>query len=180
MDSWRAMAVRAGLPGLFLVAEHSRPDWDPASHGYDATVTINLPPLRPIWFPWTQPIEKIRGKIQELRGHPTIYRYEDVIDGFVFDPVPGIESFPCLIPGWDNSPRSGSNGRVLHGSTPEAFRRHVRRALDRMSNVPRERRLIFIKSWNEWAEGNHLEPDLKFGHGYLKVLRDETRDPPAP
>lgn len=175
MDSWREMAVRVGLPGLFLVAEHSLPEWDPVSHGFDATVTINLPPLRPIWFPWTQPFQKIRGKIQQLRGQPTIYRYEDVMDGFIFDPVPGIESFPCLIPGWDNTPRSGANGRVLHRSTPEGFRRHVRRALQRTRNVPREHRLIFVKSWNEWAEGNHLEPDLKFGHGYLTVLQDEMR-----
>jgi lipopolysaccharide biosynthesis protein len=40
---------------------------------------------------------------------------------------------------------------------------------------PLEHRLIFIKSWNEWAEGNYMEPDLQFGHGYLEVLRDELR-----
>lgn len=33
--------------------------------------------------------------------------------------------------------------------------------------------LLFIKSWNEWAEENYLEPDLKFGKGYLEVLRQE-------
>ena len=35
-----------------------------------------------------------------------------------------------------------------------------------------QRRILFIKSWNEWAEGNHMEPDLKFGHGYLKALQE--------
>ena len=34
-----------------------------------------------------------------------------------------------------------------------------------------ENRVIFIKSWNEWAEGNHMEPDLKFGHKYLEVVK---------
>ena len=42
-----------------------------------------------------------------------------------------------------------------------------------MAGVPYDRRIVFVKSWNEWAEGNHLEPDLKFGRGYLEVLRDE-------
>jgi hypothetical protein len=84
-----------------------------------------------------------------------------------------------LIPNWDNTPRSGSNGLVLDGSTPELFRKHLRSALDRMQRVPRERRLVFVKSWNEWAEGNYLEPDLRFGRAYLEVLRDETQPVPS-
>ena len=38
---------------------------------------------------------------------------------------------------------------------------------------------MFIKSWNEWAEGIHLEPDLRFGTGYLAVIRDELRLSPG-
>jgi hypothetical protein len=111
-----------------------------------------------------------------MRGRPTVYRYEKVIDSLVADRVPGVESFPCVIPNWDNTPRSGGNGLVLHGSTPELFRRHLRRALDRMRDVPRDHRIVFIKSWNEWAEGNHLEPDLKFGLRYLEVLQEEMKE----
>jgi hypothetical protein len=44
----------------------------------------------------------------------------------------------------------------------------------RTASVSRERRIIFIKSWNEWAEGNHLEPDLKFGHAYPEAVRNEV------
>jgi hypothetical protein len=88
--------------------------------------------------------------------------------------VTEFDNYPSLIHAWDNSPRSGKNGLVLHDSTPELFRLLLRRALEVREHVPREENLIFLKSWNEWAEGNHLEPDLKFGKGYLDVIREEV------
>ena len=30
---------------------------------------------------------------------------------------------------------------------------------------------IVIKSWNEWAEGNHLEPDSTYGRQWLEVVK---------
>ena len=36
-----------------------------------------------------------------------------------------------------------------------------------------------MKSWNEWAEGNYIEPDLEHGHGYLEALADALVPEPA-
>lgn len=66
------------------------------------------------------------------------------------------------------------NGLVFHGSTPELFRRHLNDAMGKVAEYPAEHRILFIKAWNEWAEGNHLEPDLRFGHGYLEVIRNQV------
>jgi hypothetical protein len=173
LDLWRDLAIKAGLSGLFLVGEHFEPHWDARPLGYDASVHVHLPERRRQWYPWTRPVTKLKSKFAEWRQRPDVHRYEDVIERMIADRHPGIERFPCVIPNWDNSPRSGANGLVLHGSTPELFRRHLRRALESVATVPSERRLVFVKSWNEWAEGNHLEPDLKFGRGYLEVLREE-------
>jgi hypothetical protein len=74
---------------------------------------------------------------------------------------------------WDNSPRSRRSALVLRRSSPELFRLLLRRALDVSADRSREDRIVFLKAWNEWSEDNHLEPDLKFGHGYLRVLREE-------
>ena len=77
------------------------------------------------------------------------------------------------MPNWDNTPRSGSNGLVLHNSTPELFRRQLKKAIAIAKDVNSDKNIIFIKSWNEWAEGNYLEPDRRFGMGYLEVIREE-------
>ena len=63
---------------------------------------------------------------------------------------------------------------VAHGSTPERFRVHVRDAVERLALLPAAERLLIVKSWNEWGEGNHLEPDQRWGRSYLEVLRDEV------
>jgi hypothetical protein len=106
-------------------------------------------------------------------GKPTIYSYKEVLPSLLEPSSSKNETYPCVIPNWDNTPRSGRNGLVLHGSTPELFRGHLKKALQIVKEHSPEHKIVFIKSWNEWAEGNHLEPDLKFGRGYLKVIKEE-------
>ena len=169
-EVFRDMAQRAGLPGLYLVGVAHQDNWEPMTYGFDAVIEQNLPSL--IGFvPWKHPLLKLRAI---LGGHRlTVYDYEDLIDSFVPDKTRQLECLPCLIPTWDNTPRSGMNGLVLEGSTPELFRRSVRRALHYSAGKPAEHRLVFLKSWNEWAEGNHMEPDLRDGHAYLRALHSE-------
>ena len=107
-------------------------------------------------------------------GKPTVYSYEEILPNLLDNGVADGMVFPCVIHNWDNTPRSGKNGLVLHNSTPEAFRKHLRQALEKVRDLPHEHKIVFLKSWNEWAEGNHLEPDLRFGKSYLQVLREEV------
>lgn len=172
-DCWRELAIKAGFPGMYFVAVHL-PQWDPMPQWFDAAIVTRFPAKRREWVSWSEPLRKIQGKLLDLRGMPTIYAYSKVMDSFLSEPVPGITSFPCVVPNWDNTPRSGSRGLVLHGSTPALFARHMRAAVEKVKReLPEGLRFIFVKSWNEWAEGNHLEPDLKFGRAYLEALRDE-------
>ena len=80
--------------------------------------------------------------------------------------------YPCVIPNWDNTPRSGLDGLIIHESSPELFRIHLKDALGKIAGHPDEHRIIMLKAWNEWAEGNYVEPDLKFGLGYLQAIRE--------
>jgi hypothetical protein len=78
---------------------------------------------------------------------------------------------PVVYPNWDNTPRSGRRGLAITGSTPQTFARHVAQAAATMTERPAQEQLLWIKSWNEWAEGNYLEPDQEHGHGWLRALR---------
>ena len=40
-----------------------------------------------------------------------------------------------------------------------------------MADYPEARRIIFLKAWNEWAEGNYVEPDSLHGHAFLDAMR---------
>lgn len=79
---------------------------------------------------------------------------------------------PLIVPNWDNTPRCGSRGCVLTEPSPQQFEMLVSDAIEKVSTHDPDEQLIFIKSWNEWAEGNTLEPSLEFGHAFLNALQN--------
>ena len=80
-------------------------------------------------------------------------------------------TMPSIFVGWDNTPRRGRNGIVVVNATPRRFEEGLAEMVHEVQHRPYEERLIFINAWNEWAEGNYLEPDLKYGRGYLEAVR---------
>ena len=122
--------------------------------------------------------EKARNKIlREVFKIGNVYEYKKAMRYFYSDIIDEQSYFPSIIPNWDHTPRTGSVGNVLKNSTPELFYKNARYVFDQIKNKRFEERIVFLKSWNEWAEGNYIEPDLEFGHGYLEALRkaiDET------
>ena len=99
------------------------------------------------------------------------FNYEDIISNLFVEEDREENVFPTLIPNWDRSPRVGKDAVIYENSTPELFGKSVRNALEIVKNKSQEHQIIFIQAWNEWGEGNHLEPDLKYGHGYLDVIK---------
>lgn len=96
------------------------------------------------------------------------------INKFLYTEEDGWENvYPSLMPNWDRTPRSGKMARVYVNSTPEVFGEQIDKALELVKDKKYEHKILFLMSWNEWAEGNYVEPDLKYGHGYLNVLREK-------
>ena len=83
---------------------------------------------------------------------------------------------PVIVPNWDHTPRSGSKGLVMTNPHPKYFKQLAMRALDMVKDKPEEERIIMVKSWNEWGEGNYMEPDLEYGHGYIEALAEALQE----
>jgi lipopolysaccharide biosynthesis protein len=113
--------------------------------------------------------------LQRIFGWPgSIFDYADAcLFTTPSEPMPD-GCYPTAIPNWDNSARSGKKGVIFHRSEPEKYRQHLKQVVASVSHVSAEHRLVFLKSWNEWAEGNYLEPDRQFGDRYLTVTREEV------
>ena len=84
--------------------------------------------------------------------------------------------YPTLLPQWDRTPRAGAKTDPLINSTPEKFQTSVEEAIRLIQNKHPEHQILFLKAWNEWGEGNYVEPDLKFGHGYLDAIKNAIKN----
>ncbi len=84
--------------------------------------------------------------------------------------------YPTLLPQWDRTPRAGIKTDPLVNSTPKKFQETVETAIKLIKNKHPEHQILFLKAWNEWGEGNYVEPDLKFGHGWLNAIKNALDD----
>jgi lipopolysaccharide biosynthesis protein len=81
------------------------------------------------------------------------------------------KKYPCVIPMFDNCARRKNTFFAFHGSTPELFGMWLKNVIEKFIPYSDEENFIFINAWNEWAEGNHLEPCIKWGARYLKEVK---------
>jgi Glycosyltransferase WbsX len=122
------------------------------------------------WVSRRRPLAWARSRYETWRGLPTRLSYADFVARKLPRPIADDPAYPCVVHAWDNTPLSGANGVVLRGNTPALFRRLLEGAVRVLLDRPPEQRLLFLKSWNEWAEDNHLEPDLAHGHAWLREI----------
>ena len=81
--------------------------------------------------------------------------------------------YPHVSIGWDNNPRFISyTPAVCRNNPPEAFKKALIKAKEYVDTHNLPAPLITVNSWNEWTETSYLEPDTKYGYGYLEAIRD--------
>ena len=171
---WRKEARRAGIGELFIcrVENFFNERDDPHALGFDASVDF-----QPDW----KAVDDDTGSVVLPDDHFVI-DYREMVDAqFDRPPVPHLR-FPGVTPSWDNSARRKKNAFIIADSTPEAYEHWLTETLHSVSEREDEHQLVFINAWNEWAEGNHLEPDQKFGRAYLEATRralQAAASPPA-
>ena len=127
---------------------------------------------------------KIKGKLlvkvlNKLRQYSSLtplnkYNYADIINNLLIPEYDTLENiYPTVVPNFDHTPRSGNRGLIWYNSTPALFQKLLSKTIAMIKHKPKEHRVIFLRSWNEWGEGNYVEPDLMYGHGYLNAIKNE-------
>lgn len=195
MELWQKLAIENGLPGVHFSAMISNTTTiRRREDGSLERVVPNLQSSQRVYqdilslgFDSITSYGKSRGEMLALGKYRRIitrflhnhlpflpvmsYNYQKTVANF-FSPEDSWENvFPTVIPQWDRSPRVGSMDGIYKNATPDNFKKHLANAISIVSNKQPEHRLIFLKSWNEWAEGNYVEPDEKYGHQYLEAIR---------
>lgn len=173
--TWREEAARLGAGELFLcrVEGHAVDRGDPAPLGFDAAVEF-----QPDWLNLGSALRGPRLASEALLrvrrrppGSLRVYDYADFAERNLAKPDPGYRRFAGVVPSWDNTPRRGSGGLVLRGSTPARYERWLSETIAKAARTGSPGDPVFVNAWNEWAEGNHLEPDLRHSRGYLEATR---------
>lgn len=185
-DIWREEAIKSGLGELFLcnVESTGREYLDPAKAGFDAAVEF-----QPEWKLLKKPIRRsILWRLLAKFGISSkayierkIFYYDFLVKSAINKPPSPYLSYPCVTPMWDNSPRKRIGGVVLHKSSPESYEYWLSEAIKKAKMLDDPEPFVFINAWNEWGEGNHLEPDNRYGYKYLeatkKAIQSNTNQP---
>ncbi|WP_367914363.1 glycoside hydrolase family 99-like domain-containing protein [Leadbetterella sp. DM7] len=164
-----------GIPKPYFVGSNSHdPDKNPADIGFDCAIHFqtrhNL--LSEFWIDGFTPKRMIRNLMQGILN-PTlkVYDYKQYKERARIHKI-RYKGFPCPMVGFDNTARKGKNAVILANQNVEDFKASLVDALNDVKDFPEEEQIVFVNSWNEWAEGNHLEPCVKFGRDFLKAVQE--------
>jgi len=167
-ERWRDYCRREGIGELYLVAARSFGITDPRPYGFDAA--IEFPPHNAGRVDITDHISLANPDFSGI-----VYDFEGMATSYT-DTGRDYPLIKTVSPGWDNEARKPGKGHIFHGATPAAYGAWLRRACrmtqDAMAANPEQPPFVFVNAWNEWAEGAHLEPDRRFGYGYLQETAD--------
>lgn len=173
---WKELSIQNGLKGVHFAGIAS--GW---LENYEKVLKTKCDAIIPanMWNAETL----VKGRYRKLIEHMirkkfpefllNTYKYKDIIKHFYTKYDKLDNAYPSIIPQWDRSARSGRKAVIYKGSTPDLFEKHIIDALEIIKDKPDEKKILFLRSWNEWAEGNYVEPDLKFGHAYLNSLKKQ-------
>jgi hypothetical protein len=142
----------------------------PATYGLDAAVVTPLGARYKSKSAQLIDAALWRG-LRKLHIGPEIRPYREVESTLEqsSETIDGV-AHATIVSGWDNTPRSGRRGLVLTGYNKDSFESAIRRAVN--VELRNEKKLLFAKSWNEWAEGNVLEPTFHETWSAGEVLRE--------
>ncbi len=146
--------------------------------GLDTFVKIRY--NQKLYFTRDSLLGKLELRIRTMAGYsnvvgerlkPLILDYQKGVASLEIN-YPNQKYISCVFPNWDNSARSGQKSLIFKNANPKAWQIHLQKSVEKLKENQNNPPFIIIKSWNEWAEGNYLEPDRKYGHQFLEVIKN--------
>jgi len=179
---WNKLAAENGFPGIHFVGRVLGAKYDTMISNIKAQLERGFSAVTPNMMgvirhtTQTSVFAKLARRFHsaiKYNGCINVIDYEEELSTWIHPELDAKENvYPQIYPNWDHSPRSGSNTIMMVNSTPSAFERQLRRFVDILKDKTPEHQILFLKSWNEWGEGNYVEPDIKYGHGYLDAIKE--------
>lgn len=171
IEIWQELAKKNGLKGFYFVGktDKGRLRKEILELGYDATYNdaiLNVHHHQNIIY---KVFLELRARVLH---YPKIFKYKDAIKYMLCEEERADNAIPVIAPNWDHTPRSGANGILLEDCNPKYFKNLVSNAINLVKDKPADKQIVIIKAWNEWGEGNYMEPDLKYRRGMLEALKD--------
>lgn len=189
ISTWNKLAKQNGLKGIHFVArvtaigglgramskqqilsETSSRYKEYFAKGYDAVSSSSLTRADLCTGSYISKAIKLLLERIGISLIPDIHDYEKTIMNLYTEEDRWENVYPQLVPRWDKTPRMGKGAHLYKNSTPELFGKSVDIALEHIDCKEEEHKILFVFAWNEWGEGAYLEPDLKYGRGYLEQL----------
>lgn len=178
MGIWRAEARKRGVD-LYICRFEAFGEvvTDLESVGFDAAVEFPPHDIIPLMWKYRHFRYSVNNFWRRKFGHALTldrFRYEWYVEERLASAAcrPDYKRYSCILPMWDNSPRKGRESFVMTGSTPALYKKLLKGMLASFEPYSRDENLFFINAWNEWAEGNHLEPDQRWGRQYLEATKE--------
>ena len=176
-EIWRTAAQRAGLGDLFLArVESFTQNVEPGDIGFDAAVEF-----APDWMNTGQlHYTKLQHILSYIGLFPQGYfkhrfiDYCEMVSRMLAKSDTAYTRYRCVTPGFDNSARRKKDATILLNASPEKYQEWLTTIArgELINSRPTDEKIVFINAWNEWGEGNHLEPDQNWGHSYLEATRN--------
>ncbi|MFN6191986.1 MAG: glycoside hydrolase family 99-like domain-containing protein [Planctomycetia bacterium] len=163
--TWRRLAREAGLGGLHIAVVDFYDISDPAE--VDADSLVEFPPHK---FNGPVNVPDVVPPITNPAFCGGILDYRKIIAQSVHKAAPAFTYFRGILPSWDNTARRQDSPTTIIHSTPEWYAKWLAylRSYTRQHTGDSDKAIIFVNAWNEWGEGCHLEPDVKWGLQYLE------------
>lgn len=182
---WRELAIQNGLPGLTFFYQSVRTFLNPKcdKHLFDYGIEfqpgyskmVNRSPLER-WKVKTFPLvsqflqKRLHFYLHRDKKQCSVMDYDEMWHQILSTEPLNHKMFPGAFVDWDNTARKGHNGDVFFGAAPEKFETYMTKQIERARNLY-EKEYLFLFAWNEWGECGYMEPDERFGYGYLEALK---------